>query len=376
MIHVRNSFRTLALTTLFFVAAVVGRETAVTGAPSDPSAPARDMAVYGAPRAEVFTEDYAGPPMAGSAVTVLPALAPLQPGNATHDVRVDIVNARVEIAPGVRFNAWTFGGVVPGPVIHVREGDRIVFTMKNRTGEAMGVTEPATGAMPMAHSIDFHAAMVAPDDKYRAIKPGQSIRFEWVANYPGIYTYHCGVPPILQHMAMGQYGVVIVSPRHGYPTDGQVARHYAVVQSEFYLKKGEHDDLYRLDWEAAQRKLPSHVTFNGHINALKTTPLMAKVGERVRLYFHNVGPSDGSSAHVVGTILDRVWYEGNPANELRGMQTVSLGASNGAVFEFVIPEAGEYILVDHEFADAQRGAVGKIRAASLNGEQDFGSMEH
>jgi nitrite reductase (NO-forming) len=401
MTIVRRTIRTGTVVAVALAIGAVGYQAGVVGTASDPSAPERDMRVYGSPRAAVFQEDYSGPPMAGDAVSVLPELAPLRPGNRTHHVRVDITAQRIEVAPGVRFDAWTFGGVVPGPVIHVREGDRIVFTMKNRTGEQMSIAEPAPGGMPdyaqlatqhatrrehasehqvaapMAHSIDFHAAMVAPDDKYRAVKPGETIRFEWVANYPGVYTYHCGVPPILQHMSMGQYGIVVVSPRYGYPTDSQVSRSYAVVQSEFYLKKREDDDLYRLDWEAAQRKLPSHVTFNGHVNALKTTPLTANAGDRVRIYFHNIGPSDGSSAHVVGTILDRVWYEGNPANEMRGLQTVFLGASNGAVMEFIVPEEGEYILVDHEFADAQRGAVGKIRVASSNGQQTrHATMEH
>jgi nitrite reductase (NO-forming) len=78
--------------------------------------------------------------------------------------------------------------------------------------------------MPMHHSMDFHAATVAADDKLRMIHPGQSIKFEWVANYPGVYMYHCGVPPVLQHVAMGQYGIVIVSPREGYSTDEEAVR--------------------------------------------------------------------------------------------------------------------------------------------------------
>ena len=44
------------------------------------------------------------------------------------------------------------------------------------------------------------------------------------------------------------------------------------------------------------------------------------------------------------------------------MQTVLLGASNGAVMEFIVPEAGDYVIVDHEFADAQKGALGRIKA--------------
>ena len=87
----------------------------------------------------------------------------------------------------------------------------------------------------------------------------------------------------------------------------------------------------------------------------------------MRLYLHNVGPSDTSSFHVVGAIFDRVFYEGNPKNEWRGMQTVLLGASNGAVVEFIAPEPGDYIMVDHEFADAQRGAVGYVRVVSKDG---------
>ena len=81
----------------------------------------------------------------------------------------------------------------------------------------------------------------------------------------------------------------------------------------------------------------------------------------------NVGPSRTSSFHVVGTILDRVWFEGNPDNQFRGMQTVLLGSSNSAIVEFVIPEAGSYIMVDHHFANASQGAIGLI---STGGEAD------
>jgi nitrite reductase (NO-forming) len=168
---------------------------------------------------------------------------------------------------------------------------------------------------------------------------------------------------------MGQYGIVIVSPRDGYPTDDEAVRRYAVVQSEFYLKPGVQGGLYELDYEAALRKQPSHVLFNGHAAALSEHPLMARVGERVRLYFHNVGPNDQASTHVIGAIFDRVWYEGNPDNEMRGMQTALIGSSNGAVLEFIVAEEGRYVLVDHEFADASKGAVGQIVALSK-----FGTM--
>jgi nitrite reductase (NO-forming) len=347
-----------------------------------------DGKVFGMREAEVFREAYDGPPVVGEAVTMAPNVARLVDGNRTHDIRVDVLAREIEIAPGVRFQAWTFGGTVPGPVIHVREGDRINFTMKNRTSSAVAVTAPDRDAAPflshlaardlqqgvsqptpMQHSIDFHAGTVAADDKWRPIQPDVSLRFTWVANYPGVFIYHCGVPPVLQHVAMGQYGIVIVSPSRGYPTDGQVAREYAIVQSEFYLKPAEGDGtgLWAFDMAAANLKQPSQVLFNGHAQALTAPPLSANAGDRVRLYVHNVGPNDQSSFHVIGAIFDRVWYEGNPANAWQGMQTVLLGASNGAVIEFIVPEEGTYVLVDHEFADVQKGAVGRLAALSRDG---------
>lgn len=68
--------------------------------------------------------------------------------------------------------------------------------MKNRSAESVTVTAPEKGgspfltqaaaqkgrkpiAVPMHHSMDFHAATVAANDKWRMINPGDSIRFEW-----------------------------------------------------------------------------------------------------------------------------------------------------------------------------------------------------
>ena len=125
--------------------------------------------------------------------------------------------------------------------------------------------------------------------------------------------------------------------------------------------------MYGLDIDRAQRKDPSHVLFNGHQLALTERPLLANAGERVRIYMHNVGPNDQASNHVIGAVFDRVYHEGTPGNDWRGMQTVVLGASSGAVLEFIAPEEGDYLLVDHEFADAQKGALGHIRVRSRTG---------
>ena len=340
-----------------------------------------DGMTFGMPEAEVFTEDYDGPPVVGDHLSMLPNLEPLDyEGNKTHEVRIDIVAQEIEVADGVKYEAWTFGGTVPGPVLHVREGDRITFTMKNRSDEPVTITEPTKegspfmqqvaqnnymkaeeATMPMPHSMDFHAGTVAKDDKWRTIAPGQSIKFDWVANYAGSYIYHCGTPSVLMHTAMGQHGVVVVSPKDGYDTGYEVDKEYVIVQSEYYLKKGP-GDLYQYDYEGAQNRNPSHVVFNGHQTILHDQPLKANAGDRIRLHVSNNGPSGTSSFHVIGGIFDRVWLEGHPFNEMRGMQTVLLGASSSATIDMIVPEEGKYILIDHEFADAEKGATGTLKA--------------
>ncbi len=317
-------------------------------------------------------ERHAGPFAEGASLSMGSKLMPLDP-SPVKTVRLDTVHKIVEIAPGVKFSAWTFGNQVPGPTVRARVGDRIKFVMTNRSDEAApGVRLTAA---PMMHSMDFHAAMVSPQDKYHSIAPGQTIEFEFTLNYPGVFMYHCGTPMILEHIASGMYGAVVVEPREGYPT--KVDREYVVIQSEFYAKASKTKiagaPLYVLDSDKLRAAQPTHTVFNGVHNGMVRAPLVAKPGERVRLFVMNVGPSKTSSFHVVGTIFDRVWFEGNPDNQFRGVQTVLLGSSNSAIVEFMIPEAGAYIMVDHHFANASQGAIGLIQAGDKADEQE---LEH
>ncbi len=315
--------------------------------------------------AKVSSERHKGAFAEGASLSTGAELKPLDP-SPVKTVRLDTTHKIIEIAPGVKFSAWTFGDQVPGPTIRARVGDKIRFSMTNRSDEP--VPGVRLTAAPMMHSMDFHAAMVSPQDKYRSIAPGQTIEFEFTLNYPGVFMYHCGTPMILEHIASGMYGALVVEPRAGYPT--KAGREYVVVQSEFYAKqqnpkaKGDAAKLYVLDGERLRASQPTHTVFNGVHNGMVTNPLPAKPGERVRLFVLNVGPSKTSSFHVVGTIFDRVWMEGNPDNQFRGMQTVLLGSSNSAIVEFMIPEEGSYIMVDHHFANASQGAIGLVSTAA------------
>jgi nitrite reductase (NO-forming) len=337
------------------IAAMMAIMTAfsVTGCGGSGSGAVLAKAVLGSPEAKLSMQKSNSKKLFdGLPLSVAPEVNPLVNARE-HDVRIDVTHTEIQVTDEVKFTAWTFGGQVPGPILHIRQGDKVHFSMTNRSDQTVALSPPSP------HSIDFHAAMVNPANKYCEVIPGATISFDWVANYPGLFMYHCGSPAILQHMIAGMIGMTIVEPKNGYPTT--VDREYALVQSEYYLKKMG-DGTYMVDMEAAKLKQPTFVTFNGIPRQYVQKPLTAKPGERVRLYVLNAGPCGTSSFHVVGTLFDRVWMDGNPDNEMHGMQTVLLGASNSAIVEFVIPEAGTYSFVDHEFADVELGAVGQIVA--------------
>jgi nitrite reductase (NO-forming) len=323
------------------------------------------------PPAVLSNERHTGPFASGDALSLDAMVKALVPA-PVKEIRLDTNHKIIEIAPGVKFSAWTFGDSVPGPVVRARVGDRIKFTMSNRSDEP--VPGVRVTAAPMMHSMDFHSAMVSPQDKYRSIAPGQTLSFEFTLHYPGVFMYHCGTPMVLEHIASGMYGMMIVEPRGGYPT--KVDREYTVVQSEFYTKpdpakrKIDGKALHVLDNDRLRNKSPTYTVFNGRYNGMVDVPLQSKPGERVRLFVLNAGPSNTSSFHVVGTIFDRVWIDGNPDNQFRGMQTVLLGSSSGAIVEFMIPEAGSYVMVDHHFANAAQGAVGIIAAGGTAGDPE------
>ncbi len=273
----------------------------------------------------------------------LPALLPLVPGTTNvRTLTLTVTEQTAEIAPGVRFAEWNFGGTVPAPVVHVKQDDTVQFTLEN------------TGTMP--HSIDFHAAQVPPSVDYIDVKPNASFAFDWKADYPGVFMYHCGSPLVIAHMASGMYGAVVVDP----PTPLPTAREYMIVQSEFYVT-GKQGEVQTLDVDKALKAEPDYVTYNGYENQYNDTPLAAKVGERVRLYIVNAGPSEFSAFHVIGTIFENAYADGNPANVQHGMQTVTIPPGGAYMVEFTIPEEGTYPFVTHSFADVNKGALGVLK---------------
>jgi len=274
---------------------------------------------------------------------------------------IPITHDTIEIAKGVKYEGWTFGGTVPGPTLRVREGDLVKVKVVNRS--------------PMPHSIDFHSARIPANVAYRMLMPNDTIAFEFTAKDPGAYMVHCGTPPVTMHIMQGMYFAIIVDPKGGWGTKAD--KEFVLVQSEFYTKKDSATGAVIPDLAAAMTKSASLVTFNGRAFQYKEQPLAVDVGDRVRIFVVNAGPSFRSDFHVVGAVFDRVYPDGDPKHALERVQTQSIPAGGGAVFETVFEQdasgEGLYPFVTHSFADAEKGAVGIIRVGT---PKQFATMNH
>src|SRR5215210_9603931 len=147
------------------------------------------------------------------------ATLPAVPAGDLVKVQMTLKDMTVEVAPGVKYNTWAFDGHgAPGPVVHVREGQTVEMTLTNG------------GTIP--HSIDFHAARIAPNVAFKDVAPGDSFTFRFKASDPGVFMYHCGTKPVLAHIANGMYGAIVVTPKAGLPP---VDNEYVLVASEWYM---------------------------------------------------------------------------------------------------------------------------------------------
>jgi nitrite reductase (NO-forming) len=293
-------------------------------------------------------------------------------------VKVDMTAVEAEVVidgEGTTYNAWTFNNQYPGPVIRVQQGDRVDFSFTN------------TDTSSRPHSMDFHAAQTDFLTHYRELQPGESLQYTWEAKEPGIFVYHCGASPMIQHVARGMVGAIIVDPkdRKAMP---KADREYVLVQSELFKDPDDVQAMFDRKYE--------HVVFNGGVFRYDPVHgksggdfLEAKPGERVRIYFVNAGPNNFSAVHPIAELWEDVWESGNPANHLRGVQTVMVPPAGAATMDILLDKGeGVIPIVTHSLTDALRGAIailkvhkeaktlplmpfmvtGKVKTASLEGK--------
>ena len=296
-----------------------------------------------------------GPPQGEpiKAVLTSPPLVPPPTGRnfpAKVVVELEVREVEMPIAEGVTYTFWTFGGTVPGSFIRVRQGDTVVFHLRNMPESKM------------PHNIDLHGVTGPGGGAASSFTaPGHSSRFTFKALNAGLYVYHCATAPVGMHVANGMYGLILIEPPEGMP---KVDKEYYVMQGDFYTTGKYREKGHQpFDMEKAIEEHPTYVLFNGAEGSLTgDKALTAKVGETVRLYVGNGGPNLVSSFHVIGEIFDKVWFEGGTRFQ-ENVQTTLIPSGGAAMMDFHLEVPGSYVLVDHSiFRAFNKGALAILKA--------------
>lgn len=241
------------------------------------------------------------------------------------NVIAEVVNS--ELIPGRPITAWGYNGSVPGPTIEVQEGDRVRIIFDNH------LPEPTS---PHWHGLEVPIEMDGvPGVTQDPIMPGGRFVYEFTLNQNGTYFYHSHMP--MQEM-MGMIGLFIIHPKQ--PHQPKVDRDFAFVLQEWALlpnNKVPNTLAMEFNW----------LTMNGRTGPA-TTPMLVKVGERVRIRFVNLG-MDHHPMHLHGAQFVVTGSEGGrqPETTWAPGNTVLVGVAQARDVEFIARNPGDWMLHCH-----------------------------
>jgi FtsP/CotA-like multicopper oxidase with cupredoxin domain len=131
-------------------------------------------------------------------------LAEADDGNPDPRIFETTLEARVssiELAPGIRTDAWTYNGGVPGPLIRARVGDRLIVHFSNK--------------LPQPTTIHWHGVQVpiqmdgVPGVSQPPVEPDGSFTYDFVVPDAGLFWYHPHVMSAAQ-VGFGLYGALLI----------------------------------------------------------------------------------------------------------------------------------------------------------------------
>ena len=251
-------------------------------------------------------------------------------GRTLREYWVEARNAEIEVAPGVRFAAWTYNGAVPGPSLRCTEGDSVIVHFANR------------GTMP--HSMHFHGIHAAKmDGVFEQVSPGGSYDYAFTAEPFGLHLYHCHTMPVKMHIARGLYGVFLVDPKKGRPP----AHEMVMVMNGFDPDlNGEDNEFY---------------TVNGYANVyFRDYPIPVKLGELQRVYLVNITEFDLlNSMHTHATFFD-VYPTGTSLTPSVYTDVVTMGQGERAILEFTYKYPGRFLFHAHQSEFSELGWLGQF----------------
>jgi nitrite reductase (NO-forming) len=258
-----------------------------------------------------------------------------------------------EIDNGTTIEFWTFNQTIPGPLLRVRVGDNVSITLIN----------PSTNMH--RHSIDLHAVTDnGGGAAYTQVDPGETKSFFFNASHEGSFVYHCApsAGSVPAHISLGMYGAISVEPAAGLPA---IDKEFYVGQSEVYTKWSKGSEGHQLfDDQRMLDENPNYVLFNGKVKGLTdgAYSLNATVNDDIRIFFAVGGPNLASNFHIIGEVMDKVWYETSEAEpNMKDAETVIVAPGSTIMIEMNVEKIGLYLLVDHALSRTfDKGSLGYL----------------
>ncbi len=286
-----------------------------------------------------------------------------------HEVTLEAEEVTAEIEDGVTFDYMTFNGQIPGPMVRVRQGDTVTFTMENLEENNL------------PHNVDFHAIYgTGGGSVATTASPGSANSMEFEAQYPGAFIYHCAVPNLDQHISAGMFGMILVEPEGGLP---EVDRELYFGQHELYTDKdvgttGHHN----FDMEAMKNEAPTYVLLNGEKYAYAAAgrgPVEVNKGDRVRVFMVDGGPNLSSNFHPIGNVWTRAYRDGGLPDDGEfeayadpNIQTMKVPPGSCMIGEMETPVPSRIKIVDHALSRvARRGLLAEVDVLGSEEESIF-----
>jgi len=283
------------------------------------------------------------------------------------NIRFEIVEREVEVAPGVFVWQMAFNNSVPGPMPVVFQWDWVNLTLVNGSTDTVGFRQMG-GGNTFVHNIDFHAATGAlGGGALTAIAPGQEVGLLWRAVKAGVFVYHCAPGGVMvpYHVVSGGNGAILVLPREGlrdgYGNAIRYDRAFYFGEQDYYVPMKADGTSRRFASFAEQmgpmlevmRGLkPTHIAFNGKYGALtEDIRLEANVGETV-LMLHSQA-NNPSYPHLIGGHGDWVWPYGKFNNRPdEGLESWVVVAGGTAAAVYTFEQEGTYAYLNHNLIKA------------------------
>ena len=252
-------------------------------------------------------------------------------------VKVFEVTARKiqwETEPGKMVEAWAYNDQVPGPQIRVRQGERVRLVVKNE--------------LPESTVVHFHGVELPNDQDgvpfitQKPIKPGETYTYEFIPPNAGSHMYHSHHNSAKQ-VGLGLLGAFIVEPKQKRAIE-KVDLDYVMI-----LNDGMHG-----------------YTLNGK-GFPATEPIVAKLGQKVRIRFMNEGmmihPMHLHGMHM--TVIDKDGWP-QPAPWRCDTLNVAPGERWDVIVNCTNPGTWAFHCHILPHAESERGMFGMVTALIVN----------